>query len=278
MSKKILAVFDGTKYSDGASKYAIEIAKATNSLLVGVFVQDMRYLNFTYAYTWDQPFVDFTAIEDSQKEEREKIDLNIKLFNRACDEKGIHHKVHLDKGVPLRELLTESSFSDLIIIDAHTSFFTLGNTSPSPFLKDLLADSHCPVLIVPHQYSFFDKTVLCYDGSPSSLYAIKMFSYLFSEFSELETTVLSVNEKTSNHLSTGFNVKDLIHTHFKHTAYEVLNGNVETELINYLKNNAANAVVVMGSYGRNAISRAFHQSLSNKVIQEVNAPVFITHQ
>ena len=36
MSNKILAAFDGTKYSEGASKYAIEIAKATNSLLVAV--------------------------------------------------------------------------------------------------------------------------------------------------------------------------------------------------------------------------------------------------
>src|SRR5579862_2188383 len=105
MSKKILAAFDGTKYSEGASKYAMEIAKATNSMLVGVFIQDMRYVNFTYAYAWDQPFIDFSSIESSQKEEKGKVDMNIKLFHRACDEKGIHHKVHLDKGVPLQELL-----------------------------------------------------------------------------------------------------------------------------------------------------------------------------
>src|SRR5579863_9850266 len=134
MGRKILAAFDGTKYSEGASKYAIEIAKATGSLLVGVFIQDMRYINFTYAYAWDQPFVDLTSIEASQKEEREKIDLNIKLFHRACDEKGIHHKVHLDRGVPLQELMNESALSDFIIIDSHTSFFTLGDSNPSPFL------------------------------------------------------------------------------------------------------------------------------------------------
>ena len=197
--KKILAAFDGTKYSEGASKYAIEIAKATNSMLVGVFIQDMRYLNFTYAYAWDQPFVDFTSIKQSQHQEKEKINLNIKLFKNSCGEKGVHHKVHLDKGVPLQELLNESVFSDLIIIDSHTSFFSLGDKSPSPFLKDFLADSHCPVLIVPHHYSFFDKAALCYDGSPSSVYAIKMFSYLFSELEDLKTVVVSVNEKSSNH-------------------------------------------------------------------------------
>ena len=276
--KKILAGFDGTKYSEGASKYAIEIAKATNSMLVGVFIQDMRYLNMTYAYAWDQPFIDFTSIENSQKEEKEKIELNIKLFKRACEEKGVHHKIHLDKGVPLQELLSETAFSDLIILDSHTSFFSLGDESLSPFLKDFLADSHCPVLIVPHHYTLFDKVVLCYDGSPSSLYAIKMFSYLFSELDDLKTTVVSVNEKSSNHLKEGSNLKDLVRAHYKDAQYEVLKGDAEKELLDYLKRTGENSIVVMGAYGRSSISRLFHQSLSNKVIQEINVPVFITHQ
>src|SRR3954471_1835969 len=114
--KKILAAFDGTRYSEGASKYAIEIAKATGSMLVGVFVQDMRYLNFTYAYAWDQPFIDYGSIEASQKEEKEKIELNMKLFKGACEEMGVHHKIQLDKGVPLQTLLDESTFADIIII------------------------------------------------------------------------------------------------------------------------------------------------------------------
>jgi nucleotide-binding universal stress UspA family protein len=276
--KKILAAFDGTRYSEAASKYALEIAKATNSMLVGVFIQDMRYLNFTYAYAWDQPFVDFTSIETSQKEEHEKIDLNIKLFHRACDEKGIHHKVHLDKGVPLQELLSEGVFADLIIIDSQTSFFTLGNKTPSPFLQDFLSDSSCPVLIVPHNYTIFDKAVLCYDASPSSVYAIKMYSYLFPEFSDLPTTVVTVNEASSTHVKEGFNFKDLVRVHFQNSDYEVLKGHAEQELIDYLKRAGENAIVVMGAYGRNAISRLFHQSLANRVIQEINVPVFITHQ
>lgn len=277
MGNKILAVFDGTRYSEGASKYAIEIAKATNSMLIGIFVQDMRYLNFTYAYAWDQPFVDFTSIEASQKEEKEKIDLNIKLFHRSCDDKGVKHKVHLDKGVPLQEVLRESAFADMIIIDSHTSFFSLGDSAPNPFLKDLLVDSHCPVLIVPHQYTYFDNATVCYDGSPSSLHAAKMFSYLFPGLEDMKTTVVSVNEKTGNHLKDGTNLKDLLHTRFSNLEYEVLHGNPDEELLKYLKEKAGNSIVVMGAYGRNALSRLLHQSISNRVIKEVNAPVFIAH-
>ena len=278
MSKKILAAFDGTRYSEGASKYAIQKAKVTGSLLIGVFIQDIRYLNYTYAYAWDQPFIDFSSIETAQKEEKEKINLNIKLFHRACEESGVKHKVHLDKGVPLQELLNESAFSDLIIIDSHTSFFSLGDNNPSPFLKDFLADSHCPVLIVPHQQISFDKAVLCYDGGPSSVFAVKQFSYLFREMEKTRTIVVSVNQQSSNHIKDGHNFKDLMHCHFQNVEYELLHGNAEQELINYLKINGENTLVVMGAYGRSSLSRMFHQSLSNRVIKEMSIPVFITHQ
>ncbi|MFN8321676.1 MAG: universal stress protein [Chitinophagales bacterium] len=278
MRKKIIAAFDGTKYSEGAVKYAVEIAKTTNSLLVGVFIQDMRYVNLTYAYAWDQPFVDFANIEKAQADEKEKVDLNISLFKRTCEANGVNHKVHLDKGVPVQELLNESTFADLLLLDSHTTFFTFEEKGPSPFLRDLLTDSHCPVLILPHHYSAIEKAVLCYDGSPSSVYAIRMYSYLFTELSGLKTTVVTVNEKSTNHLKEGWNFKDLVHTHFGNSDYVVLSGDAEKELIAYLKLNGQNSLVVMGAYGRNAISRLFHQSLSNQVIQELHVPVFITHQ
>lgn len=276
--RKVLAVFDGLKYSDGASKYAIELAKATNSLLVGVFVQDMRYMNVAQAFTWDQPYIDFSSIEEIEREDKEKIDLNIALFNRLCNERGIRHKVHLDRGVPLQEVLRESIFADYIIIDSHTSFFSVGNETPSPFLKDLLVDSHCPVLIVPHHYTYFDNVVLCYDGSASSVHAIKMFSYVFPELNDVEATVVSVNEKPTNHLAQGKNFKDLVQLHYKNINYVVLQGNAEEQLLAFLKQKANNSIVVMGAYGRNALSRLFQQSLANKVIKEVNVPVFVTHQ
>lgn len=37
-------------------------------------------------------------------------------------------------------------------------------------------------------------------------------------------------------------------------------------------------VVVMGAYGGNAVSRLFHKSLANIVIEETNAALFIMHE
>ena len=79
--KKILAIFEGTKYSDNTSKYAIDMAKRTGSMLVGVFIYDTRFTDYAYTYTFDQPFIGMADIERAHIEDFEKIDLNIKLFN-----------------------------------------------------------------------------------------------------------------------------------------------------------------------------------------------------
>lgn len=275
--KKILAIFDATKYSATTSRYAIELAKSSNSMLVGVFIRDMRFSNFSYSYVADVPFVDFNAIEESNTAELEKAALNIYLFKHACDKVGVHHKVHLDKGVPIQEVIKESAYADLIVVDAKTSFFSFDDNTPAHFLKDILADCYCPILIVPADYHAFEKIVLCYDGSPSSTFAIKMFAYLFPELRSIQATVVTVNATVGNHLQQESNLKDLIKQHFHKVDYSILRGKVEEELMQFLKQENENAVVVMGAYGRSSLSRFIHHSLSNRIIKDISLPVFITH-
>jgi nucleotide-binding universal stress UspA family protein len=119
---------------------------------------------------------------------------------------------------------------------------------------------------------------LCYDGSPSSVYAAKMFSYIFPNLEDMKTTIVTVNNKPSNHIKEAYNFKDLLRTHFGEVEYQILHGQAETELVTFLQAHGENSIVVMGAYGRTSLSRLFHQSISNKIIQEVNVPVFITHQ
>ncbi|MCS6934822.1 MAG: universal stress protein [Chitinophagales bacterium] len=275
--RKILAVYDGLKYSGSTTQYAAELAKVGNGFIVGAFLHDLRYLNLAQYYTFDQPFIDLSGLEKIRKEDDEKINLNVALFRRYCEERGIHHKVHLDRGVPLQEVLRESAFADFIIIDSHTGFSSVGENQPSAFLKDLLADSYCPVLLVPHKYSYFDKIVFCYDGSPSSVHAFKMFSYIFPGFREMDAIVVSVNENGSNHLADGKNFKELAMLHFKNISYEILQGDTTVTLINYLKQNALTGIVVMGAYSRSTLSRLFYQSMADRVLKEMNVPLFITH-
>ncbi len=44
--KKILAAFDGLKFSESMMAYAIEMAKQNNAHLVGLFLEDPAYHRF----------------------------------------------------------------------------------------------------------------------------------------------------------------------------------------------------------------------------------------
>jgi len=44
--KKIIAAFDGLKYSESTKDYAIYLAKQTNTHLVGVFMDDSIYTSY----------------------------------------------------------------------------------------------------------------------------------------------------------------------------------------------------------------------------------------
>src|ERR1043165_7928410 len=216
--KKILIAFDGLSYSEDFAAFAIKIAKASNSLLVGVFLRNPK-----------------------------KNHNSIERFTNQCVESGIYFKVHVNKGVLLSELLHESTFADLIMIDTQTNLFNLNDHKVSSVLKDLLIEASCPVLIVPKITKEIKNVFIAYDGSESSVLAMKMFSYLFPEWNELNTTILSVSKSSSNHLPKNSNIKDLSKQHFKNMKYKVLNGDASEVLIDYLKKNNEQSVVVMGS-------------------------------
>jgi nucleotide-binding universal stress UspA family protein len=277
--KKMLIAFDGLSYTKDAAAFAIRAAKASESLLVGMFLYDLRYARLLHTYRWDVPlqhyYYDVSKIE---RADEKVVHESIIAFRKQCEEAGVQHKVHLGRGVPLLELLNESAFADLIIIDTKTSLFDLSDHKMSTFLKDLLVEARCPILIVPPRSAEINHVFVAYDGSESSVLAMKMFSYLFPEWNELSTTVLFANRSASNHLPRNRELKDLAGRHFKNVTYKVLNGDVERVLLDFLKKNKGKSLVVMGSYGRSALSRMFHSSLSNKVIEEVKVPVFITHQ
>jgi nucleotide-binding universal stress UspA family protein len=278
MKKKILLAMEGDRFSNSTLKYGIEIARQTDSLLVGVFMRDLKYAGYAYPIIFDQPFVDTGVYSKFMKEERQKIDANIKIFNDKCAREGVAHKVHLDEAAPIEGLIHESAYADLIIMDSKMNISDLLPDNPSSTLRDILADAHCPIMIVPTSYQEIKNIILSYDGSRSSVYAIKMFNYIFPEWSDAKTYLVNVNESKGNHLKENTNIRELMGRHYTNVTYEVMRGDVTKEIKKFMKYNYSNSIVVMGAYGRNALSRLWHQSLANMIIKDIKVPVFISHQ
>lgn len=275
--KKIIAVFDGLRFSESTLRYAIALASEQPAHLVGLFLDDFTYNSFSI-YKLIKSGAQPATIRQYEEEDRKKRAAAAAHFEDACQQAHLTYSVHHDRSIAIQELLHESIYADLLIISAHETFVHDEAPLPTQFLRDLLAEVQCPVLVVPSAYREIKRIMLLYDGEPSSVHAIKMFNYLFPGLQELQTEVLSVNRpETGLHLEEGRLMKEFMKRHFPHATYKVEKGQPEEEIVEYLRTRTDGTLAVLGAYRRGTVSRWFRPSMADVLTKTVSVPLFIAH-
>ncbi len=277
--QNILVAIDVLSPDEKTLDFACYLATVTHSKLTGVFLENLIYADKPVIKSvYGSPYVETILSTDiPENEEKRKACHNaIRHFNEVCGRKGIKHYIHLDRATPAEELIEESRFADLLIVDAETSFSKRTESIPTKFVKDILAESECPVIISPESFQGVDEIIFAYDGSKSSVLAIKQFTYLFPQFADRMIRIVQVNKDDENSIKEKRKLKEWLKSHYSNIDIVVLYGEPGEELFLYLLNKE-NMFVVMGAYGRSWISNLFSKSDADLVVKSLNLPVFIAH-
>jgi hypothetical protein len=276
--KKISAAIDGLKYSRSTQQYAIHLAKQSHAHLVGVFLDDFTYHSYKiYELVGAEAFAE-EKLSEAEEKDKDLRSHAVEEFKNACQTAEVECTIHHDRSIAIQELLHESIYADLLLINARETLMHYEEKTPTRFIHDLLGEVQCPVLVVPKDFAPIEKLVLLYDGEPSSVYAIRTFSYLLSTLKYLPTEVIFVNNtKYSIHLPDGKLMKEFMKRHFPKATYTSLKGNPETEIVHQLKNQPAQVLVVLGAYRRGVVSRWFRPSMADILMDELQFPLFIAH-
>lgn len=256
--KKIVAVFDGSRFSDSTLQYAIRMGMQHNATITGVFAERME---FAYAGGGGRRNTD-----------------GCMQFESACQDAGIHYNVRRGGEAVTQSILRESRYADMLLLDASETMNPFTEEAPTPFVKDILANAKCPVLLLPRHFNNIRKICWLYDGSPVSIFAFKMFSYILPVFNALPLNVVTV--QTAHHeqaLPFEGMVKELIGMHAPQAHFVALKGQPEMEIPIYLREHAAESLVVLGAYQRNALSMLFRPSMADVLVREHAWPLFIAH-
>lgn len=282
--EKILLAMDAANLNMKTIDFACYIARLTRSRLTGIFLEGLvdgqgRYngpeVRDALAGAWDSeaenPDVVPATIPAAVAE------ANIRRFREACVCRETLSLVHRDRGIPLSEVISETRFADLLIIDAETSFSRKDHSIPGRFVKDVLEASECPVLIAPDHFEAIEEIVFAYNSTASSLYAIKQFTSLFPELRKHKISVVNVRQDETPAIEDQFKMKEWLKAHYDNVEFVILKGQASDELFGYLIDRK-NTFVVMGSYGRNMLSRFFRPSQARLIIKTINMPIFIAHQ
>lgn len=265
--KRVLVAIDANQINVNVLDFACYMAKLTHSKLTGVFLSSL-----TYEPVKEPAHSISTVIDDRSKLLKE----SITLFRDACTNRGTNCSVCNEITIPPAELINETRFAELLIVDPDMSFKDKKEEVPSAFIKNVLAQSECPVVLAPFNFYDIDEILFAYDGSAGSVYAIKQFTYLFPQFTGKKITVLQVDETGDGLFINKEPIGELLQLHYDSIGYQLLTGKAPDELFGYLLGRK-NIFVVMGAFGRGMLSGLIKHSTAELIIKTLNLPVFIAH-
>lgn len=273
--KKILAVFDGLKFSDSTLQYAVKMGIQHNAVITGVFLEDPTYTSRGIYQLYNEKEYALDSVKDLVREDRKERNAAVDRFENACKDAGISYLVHRDREMAAKDLVKESRYADLLLMDASESMTRYREESPTHFVREILANAKCPVLVLPKHYTDIKRVFWLFDGTPVSIYAFKMFGYLLPVLNGLPLDVISVDlPETAMYNDM---VKELVSLHTPQAQYHLLKGQPELEIPLFLRKQQKESMVIMGAYQRNALSMVFKASMADILVREHQWPLFIAH-
>jgi hypothetical protein len=268
---KVSIQFDGGHFSEGAFQFVKQLSEVTRISITGSFLRQSDFVSL-----WNPaplvgipllPFGDEQAHEDSA----------IEKFTTACNDGHINYHIHsYEHTIGYPALQKQTRFSDVFVVGSEVFFKNVSGTLPNEYLKDLLHISECPVIIVPESFEFPSTIVLAYDGSESSVYAIRQFASLFPEFAD-NRTILAYAGKPDDEIPDLEYMKQFAECHFSNFGCVKIDAVGKKGFSNWLTGVKA-PMVVAGSFGRPELYEAVRKSFLTDVIHEHNAVVFIAHK
>jgi nucleotide-binding universal stress UspA family protein len=270
MMKKIIIPFDGGHFSQGAFSFARKLNDSEPLLLAGIFLPSVEYARFFFL---PSAFSEPAFIPLNEKYNDEETEAAVKQFEKLCTESSIGYHVHRDNsGTSLEQLQKETRFADLMIIGSETFYKEGSGYGSSEFLKDALHNTECPVILVPEEYQFPSRIILAYDGSASSVYAIRQFAQLLPRLCSLDTILVFAG---NNSVPDKELIQELTAMHFAKLTMTQLS--TENNDVNKWFSSNRGGLIVSGSFGRSNISRLFTKSFIMEQVRSHSSPIFIAH-
>lgn len=129
--KKIIVAIDGLKFSDSTVQYAVHLSRETNTHLVGIFLDDYTYHSFKiYELVSKSGGVDEVKHRRLEKADEAIRNQSVHYFIKACKDAGVNYSIHHDTSIALHELLHESVYADLLIVNKRKRLHIMKNQSP----------------------------------------------------------------------------------------------------------------------------------------------------
>ncbi|ATL48737.1 hypothetical protein COR50_17075 [Chitinophaga caeni] len=269
---------DALHFREEELDYFYKVSQQLDGELTVLFLRDNTGFAIPASNPTAETDVEFVEqmIQKKMSQQQEAYIEKCKEFIDACNRKN--YKVTLQEvhEWSTETIVYESMFADLLLVNYYTTQVPLHEKGISGFIEDVLINASCPVIITPDEYKPIDEIVFTYNGTKSSMFAIKRWTQIFQNLDEIPIRVIYVEENNSKEVPGKSFLDKYLSVHFKNVSYMKLEGEPSNAIYSFLAHKV-NCMVTFGAFGRSRLSRFFRKSQSEKVIKMLNIPIFVTH-
>lgn len=274
--EKIIVMLDGLKVDTNTVRFACYLTRMTHSKLTGILIENSaEQEEVTIGRADASDLLVESVLIKKTKEDYEKLLMeSVNFFEGITKEEGVEAFIDAEETLSTIDVVHETRFADILILDAK-AFYNVFGGEPGNFVKEILQEAECPVVLAPDDFQPVENVVFCYNGLKSSVFAIRQFMYLFPELKNKRAKLVNLVANEDVFEDDEQAVVDWLKYHFKDVEFLKLENDALDAFFNYLRKKKSD-FVVMGAYGKGLLTSFFENDYEGQS-DIVRLPLFIAH-
>lgn len=272
MVRSMLVGISGTRCSQSAAAWAIELAKKHSASLLGVAVVDVASLCPPESVPLSAGAYKYQRDEAVLTAARQALSQSLVEFTQQATSAGVTSRSLQLEGEPAEVLLTESQRTDLIVIGKRSApdedFEQTSGTA-----RAVLHQAARPILCVPQDPAGGNAVLIAYDGSLQSAKTLQLF-VASGLAAEREIHLLTVADDAAAIAQRGI---EFLHVHELRVHAQIEGGNHPARQILETASRLSAGLIVMGAYGQPRLREFMFGSVTKAVLSESRIPLFLYH-
>jgi nucleotide-binding universal stress UspA family protein len=277
--KNILICTDGSSYSQEACLYGAWLSRETNARISVLYVTDLRQFEVPAVADFSgslgiQPFEGM--ITQLQEVESIKADFVKEHALKTLKEAGVPEdriKFHHETGLLVDVMSDYSDTADLVFLGKRGENANFASEHLGSMLERVLRSIDQPCLVTNRKFKAFKKVAIAYDGGESCRKSLEFLgAHEFFRALDLHLIVCVEGHKEEQATERLQAAEASLHKSGLYPHCQILTGEVETAIVDYVEHNAIDLLVV-GAYGHSRIRELLIGSTTTELLRRCHVPV-----
>jgi nucleotide-binding universal stress UspA family protein len=276
MIKSVLVAVDSSAHARAALEHAVEVGKAYQARVAGVYVLDIRYMEMPpyldYSYTFEAVPPTLAPLDVMEKF-RVKSERILGDVREVVERAGLQVEIRTEEGVPGQVIADLGDAYDLVVMGKRGEHAKWGRDFLGSTAEAVARRSATPVLLVEDKFRPVEKALVLFDGSHPANRSLKLAGDLAAH-TGLQLQVLTVDDDAKRGGVTSDEARAYLEPLKLAATYSVLPGRAAKAAAASLAESPAD-LVMLGMRGHSPLRHLILGRTAEQLMRSVDLPVLM---